>query len=211
MFSALLTGGAAALFASTASLHGVAAEPAETPPQKIEVSVKTVNGSGCPSGTAAVSVAPDNTAFTVTYSDYLARAGGNSDPTDIRKNCQLNLGVHIPQGFTYAVAAVDYRGFAHLNKGAKGMQKASYYFQGSSETAYQSHNFSGPTSDNWHTRDATDYSALVWAPCGEDRNFNVNSELRVSAGSSAKETSFISMDSTDGSVSTVFQLAWKKC
>ncbi|CAM5378677.1 hypothetical protein SALBM311S_06184 [Streptomyces alboniger] len=34
-----------------------------------------MNGSGCPQGTAAVAVSEDNTAFTVTYSDYLAQAG----------------------------------------------------------------------------------------------------------------------------------------
>ncbi|MDJ1132055.1 DUF4360 domain-containing protein [Streptomyces iconiensis] len=211
MLGALLTGGIAALFASTASVHGVPAEP-EVPPQKIEISVQTVNGSGCPKGTTAVGTASDNTAFTVTYSDYLARAGGDSDPTDIRKNCQLNLDIHVPQGFTYAIAAVDYRGFAHLRDGSQGLQKASYYFQGSSDTARQSHKFAGPYSDNWQTRDSTDYSSLVWAPCGEDKNFNINSELRVNAGTSkAAETSFMSMDSTDGSVSTIFQLAWKKC
>ncbi|MFG3258102.1 DUF4360 domain-containing protein [Streptomyces sp. NPDC048172] len=211
MFGALLTGGFAALLASTAPAQAVPAD-SEIPPQKIEVSVQTVNGSGCPKGTTAVGVSHDNTAFTVTYSDYLARAGGDSDPTDMRKNCQLNLNVHVPQGFTYAIAAVDYRGFAHLENGGTGLQKASYYFQGSPDTTRQSHKFAGPLSDNWQTRDSTDYSALVWAPCGEDKNFNINSELRVNAGSSgAKDTSFMSMDSTDGSVSTVFQLAWKKC
>ncbi|GAA1005886.1 hypothetical protein GCM10009564_11820 [Streptomyces thermogriseus] len=46
---------------------------------------------GCRKGTAAVAVSPDGTAFTVTCSDCLAQAGGNSDPTAFRKNCRLNL------------------------------------------------------------------------------------------------------------------------
>ncbi|MCF6521516.1 DUF4360 domain-containing protein [Streptomyces sp. JJ36] len=214
MSGALLTGGAvAALLASTLASTAHAAPADEVPSGRIEIGIETVNGSGCPRGTAAVAVAHDNTAFTVTYSDYLARVGAGAEPTEMRKNCQLNLDVHVPQGFTYAVASVDYRGFAHLQQGAHGLQKASYYFQGSSETATQSHAFQGPYSDNWQTRDSTDYSALIWAPCGEDKNVNVNSELRVHAGTSdsAEGASFMTMDSTDGSVSTLFQLAWKKC
>ncbi|KJK55093.1 DUF4360 domain-containing protein, partial [Saccharothrix sp. ST-888] len=82
------------------------------PPDKIVIDVATVNGSGCPAGTAAIAVSPDNTAFTVTYSNYLAQVGVGANPTDFRKNCQLNLDVHVPQGFTYAIAAADYRGFA---------------------------------------------------------------------------------------------------
>ncbi|MYY10946.1 DUF4360 domain-containing protein [Streptomyces sp. SID4919] len=83
------------------------------------IEVATVNGSGCPTGTAAIAVSPDSTAFTVTYSDYLAKAGGPSLPTDFRKNCQLNLIVHVPNGFTYAVMGVDYRGSASLERGGR--------------------------------------------------------------------------------------------
>jgi hypothetical protein len=171
-----------------------------------------VNGSGCPQGTTAVAVSEDNTAFTVTYSAYLAQVGGNSDPTAFRKNCQLNLVVHVPQGFTYAIASADYRGFASLQPGASGAQKASYYFQGSSNTASKNHPFSGPYDDNWQANDTTDIAQLVWAPCGVQRNFNINTELRVSAGTSAPgAVSFMTMDSTDGDISTVYHMAWEHC
>ncbi|MGW3043375.1 DUF4360 domain-containing protein [Kitasatospora sp. NPDC001159] len=202
--------------AVTASLVGTSAfggDSLPTPPDRIVIDVATVNGSGCPAGTAAVAVSPDNTAFTVTYSSYLAQVGVGSRPTDFRKNCQLNLRVHVPQGFTYAIASADYRGFAHLEKGATGVERASYYFQGQPETAYQSHRFDGPTDDNWQATDTVDVAALVFAPCGEERNFNVNTELRVGAGTSdpARTTSFMTMDSTDGSINTVYHLAWKQC
>src|SRR5690606_25053971 len=171
----------------------------------------TAEVNGRPQGTAAVAVSADNTAFTVTYSDYLAQAGGNSDPTASRKNCQLSLLVHVPQGFTYAIASADYRGFASLRPGATGTQKASYYFQGSPSTAFRTHTFSGPHDDNWQATDETDWAQLVYAPCGVQRNFNINTELRVSAGSSSDKVSFMTMDSTDGDISTVYHLAWKEC
>ncbi|GGT61286.1 DUF4360 domain-containing protein [Actinomadura citrea] len=182
------------------------------PPDRIVIDVNTVNGSGCRAGTTAVAAASDNTAFTVTYSDYLAQAGGGSNPTEFRKNCQINLNVHVPQGFTYAIAGADYRGFAHLEDGASGMEKANYYHQGMAQTTPVSHTIRGGYSDNWQFSDRTDVSELVFKPCGEDRNFNINTELRVYKGTSdAAKTSFMAFDSTDGSVRTTYHFAWKKC
>src|SRR4051794_21257380 len=82
--------------------------PAPPPNDKITIEVVSVFGSGCPKDTANVVVAPDNTAFTVTYSAYLAQAGAGTTASDGRKNCQLSLNVHVPGGFTYAIASVDY-------------------------------------------------------------------------------------------------------
>ncbi len=206
----------AAATAVAASLSGPSAfgvDSLPTPPDRIVIDVATVNGSGCPAGTAAVAVSPDNTAFTVTYSSYLAQVGVGSKPTDFRKNCQLNLRVHVPQGFTYAIASADYRGYAHLEKGASSTQRAGYYFQGLPDTAHQNHRFDGPRDDNWQATDTVDVAALVFAPCGEERNFNINTELRVSPGTSdpTRTTSFMTMDSTDGDINTVYHLAWKQC
>ncbi|MFF4797063.1 DUF4360 domain-containing protein [Streptomyces sp. NPDC001351] len=213
MPGALLLGGAVAALLTTAiPAHNSSGVFDNPPPDKIVIDVATVNGSGCPQGTAAVAVSPDNTAFTVTYSQYLAQAGGNSDPTAFRKNCQLNLIVHVPQGFTYAIASADYRGFLSLQPGASATQKASYYFQGSSSTVPKTHPFSGSYNDDWQATDSTDWAQLVWAPCGVQRNFNINTELRVSAGTTNPgKVSFMTMDSTDGDISTVYHLAWKDC
>ncbi|MFJ1731817.1 DUF4360 domain-containing protein [Streptomyces sp. NPDC088254] len=212
MASGLLLGGAvAALVTAAVPAHSPSSFD-NPPPDKIVITIATVNGSGCPAGTAAVAVSADNTAFTVTYSDYLAQVGGNSDPTAFRKNCQLNLKVHVPQGFTYAIASADYRGFASLQPGATAVQRASYYFQGSSSTVFKNHNLSGAYNDNWQATDTTDWAQLVYAPCGVQRNFNINTELRVNAGtSSPAKVSFMTMDSTDGDISTTYHMAWKEC
>ncbi|WP_026923706.1 DUF4360 domain-containing protein [Glycomyces arizonensis] len=181
------------------------------PPDSIVIDVATVNGSGCPAGTAAVAVNEGNTSFTVTYSDYLAQAGGDSSPLDFRKNCQLNLIVNVPGGFTYAIARADYRGFGYLEEGATGTQKASYYFSGDAQTSSATHVLEGPYSDNWQFSDEVDAPQLVYKPCGEERNFNINTELRVRAGDDPDLVSFMAMDSTDGDIETVYHFAWKRC
>lgn len=208
MFHAL-TAGAMMLSALTP----VATPPPVPSPDEITISVVTANGSGCPDGSAAVAVSPDRRAFTVSYSEYLAQVGVGAMPTDFRKNCQLALDVHIPGGFTFAIAEADYRGFAHLESGASGSVRASYYFQGETPTARTSHPFSGSMDGDWQTKDTVGVAALVYEPCGQQRNLNVNTELRVQAGRSnpKKTTSFLTMDSTDGSFSTLYHMTWKRC
>jgi len=212
-FCAVLGMLASIVLASPASATGRLEVPGPPPSDRIVIDLVTVNGSGCPLGTAAVAVAPDNTAFTVTYSDYLAQVGVGSTTTDWRKNCQLNILVHVPQGFTYAVSKVDYRGFASLQRGSSAIQRANYYFQGQSQTVYSSHSFQGPFSDDWQTEDSVDVAALVWAPCGVQRNLNINTELRALKGwsNTSNTTSFITMDSTDGSINTVYHFSWMHC
>jgi hypothetical protein len=201
------------LVSSPASAVGFLDLPSPPPTDKIVIDVITVNGSGCPAGTAAIAVSPDNTAFTVTYSNYMAQVGVGSVPTDFRKNCQINVIVHVPAGFTYAVASVDYRGFASIAAGATATERANYYFQGSPVTTSVVHSIPGPLADDWQRTDTLDVASLVFAPCGALRNLNINTELRMSAGSSNTRTttSFITMDSTDGSLQTIYHFAWQRC
>ncbi|GLZ28968.1 hypothetical protein Lesp02_11580 [Lentzea sp. NBRC 105346] len=202
---------AAAALALASIIPSNAVAAGDDVPDYITIDVVTVNGSGCPAGTAAVASADDRTAFTVTYSQYLAQAGAGTGPTDFRKNCQLNIRVGYPQGFTFGIAQADYRGFAHLLAGASGTEKGNYYFQGMSQTASRSHSFNGPLSDDWQATDKSDVAAIVYAPCGERRHLNINTELRVNAGSAKHATSFMTMDSTDSSVSTKYHFSWKRC
>jgi hypothetical protein len=203
------------LFVPAAVSGPVLVSPAAAPTDKIVIDVATVNGSGCPAGTAAIAMSPDNTAFTVTYSNYTALVGVGALATDFRKNCQLNLIVHVPNGFTYAVASVDYRGFSSLAQGATGTQRANYYFQGLTQTAYASHAITTVGPYDWQFTDTVGVAALSFAPCGEQRNLNINTELRVAGGTSnlATTTSFVTMDSTDGDIDTkvVYHLNWKAC
>jgi hypothetical protein len=179
---------------------------------KITVEVVTVNGSGCPAGTASVAPSTDGRSFRVSFSDFLAQSGPGAKPTDFRKNCQLSLRVSNADGLSYGISRITYRGFASLSPGAQGVQRASYYFAGQSQTTRRSHTFSGPFSDDWETSDSSANGDIVYVPCGENRNLNINSELRVDRGTSDTQAfNFMAMDSTQGRVSATYELAWKSC
>ncbi|GAB3796066.1 DUF4360 domain-containing protein [Micromonospora zhanjiangensis] len=199
---------ASSLLAGTpASAGNIITNP---PPDKVVIDLVAMAGSGCRPGTAAVAVSPDNTAFTTIYSDYLVQAGPGISPTEGRKNCQLNVLVHVPQGFTFAIAKVDYRGYGQLLKGAVASQRANYYFQGMSQGTYSDHPIAAPLDDNWLISDLVPIASTVWSPCGELRNLNINTEMRLTRGTSSG-TSFLTMDSTDGSIDTTYHFAWERC
>ena len=207
-----LTAGAA-MMAAFAIPGQALAGPAPLPNNNMMIiDVVSANGSGCKKGTAVVAVAPDNTAFTIAYSDYLALVGPDAGPTDFRKNCQISLDIKVPSGFTYAIAGTDHRGFAKLARGAVAHEATNYYFQGNSQTVRLKHNFQGPFDNNWQRTDNVGIASLSFRPCGERRYLNINTELQVGRGSSSPQaSSLISMDSTDTSIDTVFRVAFKRC
>jgi len=212
MVKTVLAGVTTALASSLALTVPAAAAPAPWSPVAMTIDVVAANGTGCPIGSADAIVSPDSKAFTVTYSAFTAQVGAGASPVDFRKNCQLAINVHVPSGYTYAITSIDYRGYAHLERGAYGTQLASYYFQGQSRGTRFRHDFNGYTDGDWQRTDTIGIASLSYLPCGSHRYLNINTELRVSGGwSNRGTTSLLTMDSTDGSISTTYHFAWQRC
>jgi hypothetical protein len=203
-----ITGTAILLSLAAIAPGGVATS---SPPDDVSIDVLTVDGTGCPAGTATASVSPDNEAVTVNFSAYLALAGRGATEADASKNCALSLRVNAPQGFTYAVAKSDHRGYARLEPGALGALRVSYGFEGSTRAVHVDHMFTGPLDDGWQESGQVADDALVFAPCGLRPNLVVSTDLAVIGGTSDvnNTTSMISIDSSD--VDSAFHFVWKKC
>lgn len=182
-------------------------------PGEAVIEVIKANGSGCRKQTTALAISPDGEAFTVTYSEYLAQVGVGAKPNDYRKDCRITLRIDIPAGQTYAIQSVDYRGFGQLERGASGVQRASYQFQTQPKPEPADHTFRGPFDDNWQNTDVTDPADRSWSPCGKSRKLTIDTELQVSAGTSDPKTttSMLGMDSTDGSIKTTYRFVWRRC
>jgi hypothetical protein len=196
------------LIASPASARIILTDP--PPSDEISIQLVAMAGSGCAPGTADVAISPDNSAFTAIYSAYLAQAGPGVPVTENRKNCQLNVLVNAPSGYTFAIAKVDYRGYGFLQRGATAQQRANYYFQGMTVSSYANHAIAAPLDDNWIVTDEVPIVSQVFRPCGEQRNLNINTELRVAKGTST-DVSYLTMDSTDGSIETIYHFSWMRC
>ena len=123
-----------ALFGSIFALGFTVSAMADVPPYVTIPPVvngqpnPSYGGSGCPAGSARAVVAPDLKSFTMIFDKYVVNAAG-SNSLD-RKNCQILINFEFPQGWSYSIARMDYRGFYNLSAGTYGSQQALYYFQG---------------------------------------------------------------------------------
>ena len=185
---------------------------ADPPPaERIAIDLVTMNGTGC-FGNVQAAMWPDNTGLSVSYSAYTATVGVGAGPFDFRKNCNLNLLIHVPPGFTFAIAAVDQSGFASLAAGASGVVRMRLFFQGGPFPPFVDHSLTGPFNDDWWFTDTVDPAALVFAPCDTQPHLNIATEVRATLGTSdpATTTSFMAMDGVD-TLPHAYHLVWKHC
>src|SRR5690242_2282373 len=95
-----------ATFAAVAAVVGMglvlgAGTSSATPdPNTITIKKLSYGGTGCPAGTASVNLSEDATSFTLIFDQFLAQIGPGIPLAESRKNCQVNLTLHVPQGFT---------------------------------------------------------------------------------------------------------------
>ncbi|SFF35932.1 protein of unknown function [Actinoplanes philippinensis] len=195
-----------------ASLAATAVVPSSSlasapPPGKVTVTVVSANGSGCPAGTTGVSASARGASFKVTYRAFTASAGGGASALDFRKNCQLALSVSARKGWTWAISRIASTGSATLRSGASATQVTSFYWAGDSRTGRVSQAFTGPLSGPWQRVKKVATRDLIYQPCGQRRNLNVNIELRVRSGA-AGGRNVLTLDSTSGST---FSLVWRRC
>ncbi|MEV6350861.1 DUF4360 domain-containing protein [Actinoplanes sp. NPDC051851] len=187
---------------------GATSDAAALAAATITVEVIAANGSGCTTGTTSIVSNGDDTGFRVKYRDFVATAGGDASVIERRKNCQISVLVSIPAGWTVAIASANYRGKASLLSGASALQRTSYYWQGSSSTERKDATFTGPLNGLWTTWDVA--PVLAYAECGSESVLNLNTELRVDAGTSTG-TSTMSMNTTEGDVDTLFNFSLATC
>jgi len=143
----------------------------------------------------------------------VAQVGASATASDGRKNCQINLLLNYPSGFTYTVLNTQFRGFADIPSGYTGLQSATYYFSGLAQQATASLEFDGPVTGDYHTNKDVDLLSVVWAPCGQVLPVNINSQVRVTknAGTSGTGSGQLTQDSADGKVTWVAGISWKTC
>ncbi len=180
-------------------------------PAYVRVRSISYAGSGCPAGSVAGNTSPDRQAFTLLFDQYVAEVGPGVPFNQKRKNCQINVDLDFPQGWSYSILTVDYRGYVALEGGVKGAQQSSYYFQGQGSTATLKTNMFGPIDQNYQIRDTLGLSAVVWSPCGAQRALNINSQLTVDNAGSASRHGLLTTDSIDGQLHLVYGIQWQRC
>lgn len=183
--------------------------------KEIKASLKAINGSGCPTGSVTVVPYPDGTGIVLSYSSFYVQRGGTSTVMQGYQNCNLDILMKVPSGFTFAISKAVYYGYAYVLPGATARLIAKYNYQGQPATT-SNHviNAKSPFDDNWTVIDEFEYANLSWAPCGEDVILTDAYELRVQPYGPSKEptdVSFVTVNKSDHSLRTELNFTWTKC
>ena len=176
---------------------------------EIKLGVPGYGGTGCPAGSASVTLSPDQTAMSILFDQYVVEAGGATSKRVDRKACNVSIPVTVPQGWSISLFNVDYRGFNSLPIGAKSVFNVEYFFAGARGPRYSTQ-FTGPKAEDYTVSDELYAGALVWSACGAQTNLRINSSMMVSSNArldSAQST----VDSADIKAGIVYHIKWKQC
>jgi hypothetical protein len=167
-------------------------------------------GTGCPAGTASVTISPDESALSILFDYYVAEAGSTTGRRVDRKSCNITVPVHVPQGFSVALFQVDYRGFNLIpGGGANSRFDAEYFWAGTRGPRY-SRTFMGPLNSNYTLTNSVLANTLVWTPCGASVNLRVNSSMMAQSNARMEQT-MATVDSADVSSGLIYHLQWRRC
>ena len=166
-------------------------------------------GNGCPAGSASATLSPDRKALSIIFDEFMVEAGGSTRRRVSRKSCNIAIPVHVPQGLSVSIIAVDYRGFNSLPRRASAKFSAEYFFAGRRGPKYQK-TFRGPMDDDYTITNKLAVSAISWSRCGEDVNLRVNSSMMV-RNSNRRTEALSTVDSADFNAGLVYRLSWRRC
>jgi hypothetical protein len=166
-------------------------------------------GTGCPQGSVSATLSPDAKQLSIIFDSFVTEAGPQSGKTLDRKNCQIAIPVHIPQGFSVSIIDVAYRGFVSLPNRAATARLTAEYFINSLRGPTFVRQFNGAQDTDYVINNTLGVQAQIWSPCGADIN------LRASVGMMLRNSSYAdamaTVDSADISAGIVYQLQWKRC
>lgn len=166
-------------------------------------------GTGCPAGSASVTLSPDQQALSILFDSYVMEAGESTQKTVDRKSCNVTIPVQVPQGYSVSVFQVDYRGYNLVPRGGQARFDAEYFWAGSRGPKI-SRIFSGPINDNYTITDRLLANTLVWTPCGASVNLRVNTSMMVRTNA-YREQAMSTVDSADVSSGVIYHLQWRRC
>ena len=176
----------------------------------IRLGTPSYGGSGCPAGTASVTLSPSEDAISILFDAFSASAGSGTGKRVDRKSCNLSIPVTIPQGYSVSVIQTDYRGFNYVpSSGAYTRLNTEYFWAGIRGPMF-SKLFTGPQNKDFTTSNGIIAESLVWTPCGASINMRVNSSIMAQSNNRMDQTD-IMIDSADITAGLVYHLQWRRC
>lgn len=165
-------------------------------------------GTGCPAGSASVALSPDQKEISILFDSYVVEAGGSKSFD--RKNCNIAVPVHVPNGYSVSVFAIDYRGFAGIPNGGRATLAVDYFLAGQGRGYRTSKTFRGPMAGDYLKSDDLGLEAVVWTACGANTILRANTSMLVQSNA-RREQALATVDSADIQAGLIYHLQWRRC
>ena len=180
-------------------------------PDDLYIESISTGGTGCPDPyTVTPIIASDRKSFLLIFDDmHLAYSQGYATVQNI--TCSAGIKLHVPSGYQVALATVNTRGYAYLDKGIRARHTSKYFFAGD-PIAFSPHaTLKGPFDDLYDFTDYVPFESLVWSPCGGSAIFGIQSILNLNAIFNPHGQALFSNDTVDGKFQQLYHLKYKKC
>ena len=174
--------------------------------QDIALGIPGYGGNGCPAGSVSATLSPDAKALSLLFDAYTVEAGA-AKAFD-RKSCNVAIPVHVPQGLSVSVLAIDYRGYTNVPAGGSSQFNVEYFFAGTRGPTFQ-RTFNGPRDEDYLIHNDLIGQAIVWSACGASVNLRTNSSIKVTTRGGKQAVATV--DSQDISAAIVYLLQWRQC
>lgn len=184
-----------------AVLAALAIEPAAA--ASIKLGKPGYGGTGCPAGTATVSLS--GSSLSVRFSSYRVAAGGSTGNTFDREACGLSIPFTAPSGQAVAIVGMDFSGYNNLPSGASSTFSAEQFLAGGTGPKFTK-SFKGPTKGKFTTSSNV---PLSWSGCGASATLRTQTSLLVKT--SGGKAASASIRSQDVGTTIVYRLKYKSC
>ncbi len=174
----------------------------------IQLGDPAYGGTGCPAGTASSTLSHDKKSLSIIFDEFVVEAGG-ANRTIERKSCNIAIPVHVPQGWSFSIIDVDYRGYVSLPAQAQARMTAEYFLAGSVGPRFDKL-FIGRTDTDYNFTNKIGLEAMVWSPCGADTIMRVNAAMLVRTNRLGEEA-LATVDSADFKTGILYKFQWRRC
>ncbi|MBF0361595.1 MAG: DUF4360 domain-containing protein [Oligoflexia bacterium] len=175
----------------------------------IRLGMPGYGGTGCPAGSADVTLSPDRSSISILFDQYVAEAGGVTRRSFDRKTCNVSVPVLVPGGYSVSIFKIDYRGYVNVPIGGRADFNVEYFFAGSQGPRYKK-TFYGRYDDEYFLTNTLQASAVIWSPCGQSVNLRVNSAM-VAKSNYRFDDAMATVDSIDIRSGLIYHIQWRIC
>lgn len=215
-----------------AALFGIAilapqASAQDLPASDVRIASVQYRGSGCPQGSVATNVSPDAQAMTILFADFTVSTG-DRDGRPARKSCDLDINLHVPNGWAFALLGTQVRGFVSVDPGALATQSTTAMVPRGPAQSLGTMAVEGAFSDDYVNSSELPFATLAWSPCGQEATQTLSLSTFISVRPKQRfrndqgevdmpqlgrnfPKGLITVDSIDNAIDHFYTFAWKRC